>query len=94
VTALASRRQSRRVRAAAGCERGGAGVSEPTLFDVGLTPTGGEPTLGELVSDVWEGLVAHQRVPCPVCGGEMVPGYGAHAGVAAGRCAECETTLT
>ena len=82
------------MRAAAGCGRAGAGAAETTLFDAGTAQPNGEPTLGELVSDVWEGLVAHQRVPCPVCGGEMAPGYGAHAGVAAGRCGECGTTLS
>jgi hypothetical protein len=67
-----------------------AGVAAASLFDdVG----GGEPTLDELVSGIWEGLVAHQRVPCPWCGGDMTPVYSAHARPTAGRCVDCETTL-
>ena len=61
----------------------------PTLF----TDLGGEPTLGELISGVWEGLAAHHPVPCPLCGGEMNPVYGAHARPSAGRCGDCGTTL-
>jgi hypothetical protein len=65
------------------------GSLTPSLFD----DAGGEPTLDELVSGVWEGLVAHQPVPCPVCGGEMAPVYAAHAQPSAGRCIDCATTL-
>lgn len=61
-----------------------------TLFD----DPGEEPTLDELVSGVWEGLVAHQLVPCPWCGGEMTPVYSAHARPIAGGCGNCETTLS
>ena len=82
------------MRADAGCPRaevGGTGAPEPTLFDDCSGARGGEPTLDELVSGVWEGLAAHQRVPCPVCGGEMAPGYGAHSKVVAGGCTSCGT---
>ena len=44
----------------------------PALFD-GL---GGEPTLDQLITGVWEGLAAHAAVRCPVCEGEMRPEYG------------------
>ncbi len=54
---------------------------------------GGEPTLDELLTGVWEGLVAHQLAQCPVCGGEMKPTYGAHARPIGGRCTNCETAL-
>ena len=40
---------------------------------------GGEPTLDELLTRVWEGLAAHYPAVCPVCGGEMTAVYGAHA---------------
>jgi ssDNA-binding Zn-finger/Zn-ribbon topoisomerase 1 len=62
----------------------------PALFD----GPGGEPTLDELVSGVWEGLAAREQVPCPVCGGQMVAGYGAHARPIEGRCTDCGTTLS
>jgi len=63
--------------------------SAPTLFE-GM---GGEPTLDAFVSGVWEGLAAHQRAACPLCGGEMVAAYGAHSHPAEGRCGDCGTTL-
>ena len=86
---------SRRGRLRAGCEdRRGAAArpsdEAPTLF----SESGGEPTLDELMSGVWEGLAAQQRVSCPLCGGGMVAGYGAHARPIEGRCGDCGTTLS
>ena len=54
----------------------------------------GEPTLDELVSETWVGLVAHQVVPCPVCGGDLAASEGAHARPTEGRCGDCGTTLS
>jgi hypothetical protein len=62
----------------------------PTLFD----PEGGEPTLEDLVSGVWEGLAAQGRAACPLCGGEMLPGYAAHARPVEGRCQDCGTAIS
>ena len=75
-------------RPAAGRRR--VGEAAPSLFD----NLGGEPTLDELLSGAWEGLAAHQRVACPMCGGEMGPEYGAHARPIGGRCGSCETHLS
>ena len=61
----------------------------PSLFDA----VGGEPTLDELIAGVWEGLVAHGVVECPVCGEEMAPVYGAQARPIAGRCRGCGSEL-
>jgi len=61
----------------------------PSLFDA----VGGEPTLDELIAGVWEGLVAHGVVECPVCGAEMVPVYGAQARPIGGRCGGCSSEL-
>jgi hypothetical protein len=58
-----------------------------------LDGPGGEPTLDALLSGVWEGLAARQRVACPVCGGAMAPRYSAHAAPIGGGCADCGTTL-
>jgi hypothetical protein len=55
---------------------------------------GGEPTLDELLTGVWEGLVAHRAVRCPACGGEMKPVYGVHARPVGGRCSRCETEVS
>lgn len=55
---------------------------------------GGEPTLDELLTGVWEGLAAHRAVRCPVCGGEMKPVYGVHALPIGGRCASCQAALS
>jgi hypothetical protein len=62
----------------------------PTLFDDGA---GGEPTLDETLVGVWEGLIAHRLVACPVCGAEMRPEYGAHALPVGGLCRACGSTL-
>jgi hypothetical protein len=61
----------------------------PSLFE----SLGGEPTLDELLTGVWEGLAAHQSQPCPVCGGELQPVYGVHARPVGGRCQSCETVV-
>jgi hypothetical protein len=61
----------------------------PTIFD----HLGGEPTLDELIVGVWEGLASHRVVECPVCEGEMIPEYGAHALPLGGRCTSCGATL-
>ena len=55
---------------------------------------GGEPTLDELLTGVWEGLAAHRAVRCPACGSQMKPVYGVHALPVAGRCTECETEVS
>jgi hypothetical protein len=44
-----------------------------------LEGLGGESTLADVVARVWEGLAAHELVPCPVCGEQMRPVYGARA---------------
>jgi hypothetical protein len=67
----------------------GVGEATPSLFE----DLGGEPTLDELLSGAWEGLVAHQHVACPVCGGAMTPEYGAHARPIGGQCQSCEAQL-
>ena len=58
------------------------------------TDPGGEPTLDSLLSGMWEGLAAHRSVPCPPCGGEIKPEYGAHALPVGGRCQSCDTRIT
>jgi hypothetical protein len=60
-----------------------------SLFD----ELGGEPTLDELLSGVWEGLAAQRSVACPACGGAMEPVYGAHSRPIGGRCGHCQTVL-
>lgn len=62
----------------------------PSLFEA----VSGEPTLDELLAGVWEGLIAHTAVDCPVCGGEMAPEYGAHALPIGGRCSACGSGLS
>jgi hypothetical protein len=55
---------------------------------------GDEPTLDELLAGVWEGLIAHRMIACPVCSSEMAPEYEAHALPSGGRCTVCSSTLT
>jgi hypothetical protein len=55
---------------------------------------GGEPTLDEVLTGVWEGLAAHRTMPCPACGETMRPAYGVHARPIAGRCDGCQASLS
>jgi hypothetical protein len=73
-----------------GVHRRETGEPAPSLFD----DVGGEPTLDEVLSGAWEGLVAHQQAACPVCGGDMTPAYGVHARPIGGRCQSCATELS
>jgi predicted RNA-binding Zn-ribbon protein involved in translation (DUF1610 family) len=61
----------------------------PSLLD-GL---GGEPTLDDVLTSVWEGLTARSVVTCPVCGSEMRPEHSRHTGAVRGRCEDCGSTL-
>jgi len=62
-----------------------------TLAPPALDRTPDEPTLDDLLMDVWEGLSVHRAVRCPVCVGEMEPVKSASA--LAGRCQDCGATL-
>jgi hypothetical protein len=64
-------------------------VRTPSLLD----PAPYELTLDELMTSVWEGLMAHQTVPCPVCGEEMHPEYAAHTRPIGGSCSTCGSAL-
>jgi hypothetical protein len=48
------------------------------------------PTLDDLVSRVWEGLVTGLPAACPVCRGEVVASF---AGSLHGGCSSCGTTI-
>lgn len=89
MTAVAA--QPRRGRGRVGDRRRARELERaPTLF----SDVGGEPTLDEFMSGVWEGLAAHGRAACPVCGGEMLARPGAHARPSEGRCRDCGTTFS
>ena len=66
-------------------------AAAPSLFGDTM---GGEPTLGELIAGVWEGLAAHGKAACPVCGAAMTARYGAHARPIDGHCGTCGSTLS
>jgi hypothetical protein len=66
-------------------------MSTPSLFD--LDPAGEAGTLDELLGELWEGLIAHRTVACPICGEEMDPDYGQHARPVGGTCSHCGATL-
>jgi len=55
---------------------------------VGAPLTG--PTLDDVMSRVWEGLVTGLPAACPVCRGAITPALG---GVPSGRCSSCGTTI-
>ncbi len=59
-----------------------------------LDAVGDEPTLDEVLSGVWEGLIAHRVEECPVCGGELVPDCAQHALPIGGHCVDCGSVLS
>ncbi|WP_157592029.1 hypothetical protein [Solirubrobacter soli] len=48
------------------------------------------PTLDDVMSRAWEGLVRGMPAACPLCDGEVVP---TSAGVTRGTCSSCGTTI-
>lgn len=58
------------------------------------SPRGGGPTLDDVVSGAWEGLLTRHTAPCPLCGGALAPRYGAGHGPVGGRCRDCGTELS
>jgi hypothetical protein len=60
--------------------------------EVGIAGSG--ETLDRLVVGGWERLAARAEIPCLLCGGPMVPSYGAHAAPIGGHCRDCGTTLS
>jgi hypothetical protein len=52
------------------------------------------PTLDDVISRAWEVLRADVPAACPACGGELVPRASAEAGIVAGRCESCGTSLS
>ena len=94
MTTLAVQPRERRTRpvrrSPASASGRGGDQPAPTLF----TDVGGEPTLDDLVTGVWEGLAAQQPAACPLCAGTMIAAYGAHARPTEGRCTDCGTTLS
>lgn len=64
-------------------------AGEPrTQEAAGLSLAG--PTLDDVVSRVWEGLVMKLPAACPVCDGEVLP---ALPGTYGGSCTSCGTTV-
>ncbi len=50
-------------------------------------------TLDDVLSGVWEDLVAHRAAACPICGGAMTPRSGSGPAAVGGACAACGTQL-
>ena len=63
----------------------GAESVSPQVADAAMAG----PTLDDVMSRAWEGLVIGLPVACPVCHGEVVPASGVHGGA----CSSCGTTI-
>ncbi|MHB8659205.1 MAG: hypothetical protein ACYC91_14865 [Solirubrobacteraceae bacterium] len=61
----------------------------PTLFGA----WGDDPTLDDVVVGAWDGLMALEVVPCPVCGAGLEPVHGVHPRPTGGRCRGCGSWL-
>jgi len=58
--------------------------------DIVITTGGLGPTLDDVMSRAWEGLVTGLPAACPVCRGEVVASF---AGSVHGSCSSCGTTI-
>ena len=63
--------------------------TEPRTQEAAGSPLAG-PTLDDVVSRVWEGLVMGLPAACPVCQGEVLP---APPGTRGGSCTSCGTSI-
>ena len=63
-----------------------------TLAPLALDRACDEPTLDDLLMDVWEGLSVGRAVRCPVCVGEM--GRVASGASLTGHCKDCGARLS
>jgi hypothetical protein len=55
---------------------------------------GGESSLADLVSATWESLAVAETASCFVCGGDLLPRFGAGARPVGGRCRDCGSELS
>ena len=54
----------------------------------------GERSLDELVASTWESLTTAETASCLLCGGDLLPRFGAGARPVGGRCGDCGTELS
>lgn len=74
----------------------GARRADPAAVELTRTlPTDSSDglTLDDLITSVWEGLLADETVCCPGCGGAMAPRYAAGPRAVGGACSSCATQL-
>ena len=57
-------------------------------------PTEGERSLDDLVSTTWDALATTETAACFVCGGDLLPRFGAGARPVGGRCTDCGSELS
>lgn len=54
----------------------------------------GERSLDDLVSATWESLTVAEHAACFICGGDLLPRFGAGARPVGGRCRDCGSELS
>ncbi len=52
------------------------------------------PTLDDSITGAWSALSVTQTAACPLCGGDLVPRFGAGPHPVAGACRSCGTELS
>jgi hypothetical protein len=83
--------EPRRARPAAEPAR----AAEPEVVAPAPAPiTEGERSLDDLVSATWESLGTAEVASCFVCGGDLLPRFGAGARPVGGRCTDCGSELS
>jgi hypothetical protein len=52
------------------------------------------PTLDDVIVGAWEAVSVTRTAACPLCGGDLVPRFGAGPHPVAGACRSCGTELS
>ena len=67
----------------------------PTTIDASpaAPPAAGERSLDDLVTATWSSLATAEPASCFVCGGDLLPRFGAGARPVGARCADCGSEL-
>jgi hypothetical protein len=69
-------------------------AAAPTAPSPRAPLAGGARSLDELVSGAWDSLTTTETAACFVCGGDLLPRFGAGARPVGGRCRDCGSELS
>ena len=83
-----------RVATAPVVEEAGVALPAPSAPAPRAPLADGERSLADLVSSTWDSLAVAETASCFVCGGDLLPRFGAGARPVGGRCTDCGSELS